>query len=286
MASLVKDYETYKKSRNITFIGVNSSTTATLKTMASQVDQFKLKPFANMLDAGGATASAYGVPPNSPFWLVVIDGGGKIAYNASRGWFWSSGPDAGKTIHSTQIEKSLKEYPEGILGADPVPADMETVAHFYDLQQFALLEPELKKAEAKSASPASKAFASRVRSRIADSRTFRKSQIEEMSASDPVQAFREATAFVAAFPNAPERAAVNDLGRELVKQPAVKKEMEAEAAFHAMLVPELKRTQTLEKYIKNIQPLVDAYMKKYGTTKYATAVKGACDAHRMAVSAK
>ena len=60
--------------------------------MESQIKQFNLKPFANMLDAGGATGAAYKVPANAPFWLVVIDGGGKIAYNASRGWHWSSPP--------------------------------------------------------------------------------------------------------------------------------------------------------------------------------------------------
>lgn len=77
---------------------------------------------------------------------------------------------AGKTMHSTQIELSPRECPEGILGADPVPPDTEAAAHGYDLRQFALLEPELKKAEAKSASPAAKAFASRVRSQIAEVR--------------------------------------------------------------------------------------------------------------------
>ena len=109
MSSLLKDYDTYKKNRNVTFIGINTSITATLKTMESQVKQFKLQPFANMLDAGGATAAAYNVPKSAPFWLVIIDGGGKIAYNASRGWQWAgSGPDAGKFIHQTQLEKSLK----------------------------------------------------------------------------------------------------------------------------------------------------------------------------------
>jgi len=86
LASLVKDYETYKKLRNVTFVGINTSPTATLKTMESQVKQFNLKPFANMLDAGGATAAGYGVPRSAPFWLVVIDGSGKADINTGIGF--------------------------------------------------------------------------------------------------------------------------------------------------------------------------------------------------------
>jgi len=282
LASLVKDYETYKKFRNITFIGINTSITANLKTVESQVKQFNLKPFANMLDAGGATAAAFDIPKNAPFWITVIDGSGKIAYNASRGWFWADGPDAGKPIHRTQIEKSLKEYPDGILGVKEIPKDMELAAHYYDLQQFDLLEGELRKA----ATPACKDFADLVRARIAESRKARKEQIEAESKSEPVQAYREATAFVAAFPTAPERPAVNDLGKSLVKLAEVKKEIEAEAAFQQMLVPELKKTTTLARFMKNIQPLLDGYLKSFGSTQYGAAVKVACEAHKLKVSDK
>ncbi len=280
MASLVKDYETYKKLRNVTFVGINTSPTATLKTMESQVKQFNLKPFANMLDAGGATAAGYGVPRSAPFWLVVIDGSGKIAYNASKGWFWGSGPDAGKTIHSTQIAKSLKEYPEGVLGQKEVPKEMEAAAHYYDLQQFDLLELELRRAS----SPAAKAFAEYVRGRIAESRKARKDQIEALSTTDPAQAYREATAFATAFPKAPESAAVNEMGRTLVKQPAVKKEIDAESAFQQMMVPELKRATTKDKYLRFVQPLLESYLKTFGTTQFGAAVKVACDAHLQKVS--
>ncbi len=250
--------------------------------MEQQVEQFKLKPFANMLDAGGATATAYGVPRNARFWLVVVDGGGKIAYNASRGWFWASGPNEGRTIHSTQIEKSLGEYPDGILGAAPPPS-MEAAAHLYDLQQFGLLEAELKKAEAKSSAPEARDFAALVRRRMADTRAWRKDQIEALSKTDPVQAYREATAFVSAFPSAPERAAVNETGRALLKEPAVKKEIDAEAAYQRMLVPEMKKTTTKDRYAKAVQPLLDAYLRTYGSTQYAAAVRNACEAHRLAV---
>jgi hypothetical protein len=284
LSSLLKDYETYKKNRNVTFIGINTSITANLKTMESQVKQFNLKPFANMLDAGGATAAAYNIPKNAPFWLVVIDGGGKIAYNASRGWTWSGGADSGKFIHQTQLEKSLKEYPEGILGAKEVPKDMETAAHYYDLQQFDLLEGELRKFEGKSSAPACREFAEHVRARIAESRKARKEQIEALSRTEPVQAYREATSFAAAFPTAPERTAVNDLGRELLKAPEVKKEIQAEAAFQQMLVPELKKTTTLDRFLKNVQPLLDGYLKSFGATQYGAAVKIACEAHKLKVS--
>lgn len=263
----------------MTFVGICTSTTATVKSMEQQVEQFKLKPFANMLDAGGATAVAYGVPKNARFWLVVIDGAGKIAYNASKGWSWAGGPNAGRAIHVTQIEKSLKEFPEGILGDAKAPKEMELAAHYYDLQQFGLLEAELKKA----ATPAAKDFAGVLRQRVADTRVWRKDQIAALSGGDAVQAYREATAFVAAFPAAPERAAVNEFGRELLKKPEVKKEIDAEAAYQKMLVPEMKKTTTKDRYAKMVQPLLDAYLRSYGSTQYAAAVKNACEAHRLAV---
>jgi len=285
LSSLLKDYENYKKYRNVTFLGINTSITATQKTMESQVKQFNLKPFANMLDAGGATAAAYNVPKSAPFWLVVIDGDGKIAYNASRGWTWAGGPDNGKFIHQTQIEKSLKAFPEGIIGSKEVPKEMELAAHYYDLQQFDLLEGELRKFEGKSSAPACKEFAEYLRGRIAESRKARKDQIEALSKTEPVQAWREATAFAAAYPAAPEKSVVNELGRSLVKMPEVKKEIDAEAAFQQMLVPELKKTTTLARFTKNIQPLLDGYLKSYGATQYGAAVKAACEAHKQKVSA-
>ncbi len=249
--------------------------------MESQIKQFNLKPFANMLDAGGATAAAYDIPKSTPFWLVVIDGEGKIAYNASRGWHWSGGPDAGKYIHQTQIEKSLKATPEGILGSIEVPKEMELAAHYYDLQQFDLLEMELRK----SSAPACKTFADQVRARMAESRKARKEQIETLAKTEPVQAWREAMAFAAAYPSAPERTAVNEMGRTLVKLPEVKKEIEAENAFQQMLVPELKKTTTLARFEKNVAPLLAGYLKAFGATQYGAAVKIACDAHKQKVSA-
>src|SRR5262249_4613467 len=162
--------------------------------------------------------------------------------------------------HQTQLEKSLKEYPEGILGSKEVPKEMETAAHYYDLQQFDLLEGELRKVE-KGGNAACKEFAEYLRGRIAECRKARKEQIEALSRTEPIQAYREAIAFAAAYPVAPERSAVNDLGRALLKTPEVKKEIEAEGAFQQMLVPELKKTSTLDRFMKNVQPLLDGYLK-------------------------
>ena len=210
----------------------------------------------------------------------MIDGGGKIAYNASKGWFWSNGPNAGKTIHSTQIEKSLQEYSEGVLGKKEVPKEMEAAAHYFDLQQFDLLEVELRKA----ATPAGKEFAEYVRGRIAESRKARKEQIEALCSTEPAQAYREATAFAAAFPRSPESQAVNEMGRSLVKQPAVKKEIDAEAAFQQSIVPELKKATTKDKFLKFVQPLLESYLKTYGATQFGSSIKVACDAHLQKVS--
>ena len=284
MASLVKDYESYKKYRNITFIGICTSSTGTVKSMEGQIKQFKLKPFANMLDAGGATAAAYGVPANAPFWIVVIDGGGKIAFNASRGLHWSSGPDKGKYVHRTQIEKSLKEYPDGILGLKDIPREMKKAAHYYDLQQFNHLELELRKAERGKASDEAKAFAAKVRERMEEARAFRVSRIEELAISNPLQAYREAESFVLAFPKAKEKGRVATIARKCARDKEVKKELKAEAAYRRILVPEMKKARVMKVFVRKIRPLLAAYLKAYAGTKYAEVAKGAVDAHEAALA--
>ena len=146
LTGLVSDYTTYKPNGNITFIGICTSTTATVKSMTAQVEKFGLKPFANMLDAGGVTAAAYNIPRNAKFWLILIDGDGKIAYNdAGMGWHWTSGPDAGKTVYQTQLEQNFKSS-KGLLGGAKIPTTMKYAAHLFDLQQFDLMEAEIKKA--------------------------------------------------------------------------------------------------------------------------------------------
>src|SRR5688572_27074747 len=108
--------------------------------MANVVERARLEPFATMLDAGGATAAAYNLPRNWSFQLVVIDGSGKITYSASSELSYLDAPN----IHTEQIDKSLKEFPAGILGAAiQIPPAMARAAHLFDLQQFGLMEQEL-----------------------------------------------------------------------------------------------------------------------------------------------
>lgn len=281
---MVSDYRAYKLYRNITFIGICTSTTATVKSMARNIEQFKLKPFANMLDAGGATASAYGVPANAPFWLTVIDGGGKIAYNASRGWKWSSGPNSGKYVHQTQIEKSLKEFPGGILGVSTVPSKMKAAAHFYDLQQFLYLEVELRKVERGKSTDEEKAFAAKVRDRMDAVRQFRVSRISTLAERSPLQAYREAESFVMAFPRAKEKSEVSSIARKCARDPDVKKELRAEAAYRQILVPQMRKARIMSVFVKKIRPLLAAYLKAFGETKYAEVARSSVDAHETALA--
>jgi hypothetical protein len=249
--------------------------------MEKQVEEYRLRPFANMLDAGGATAAAYQVPKNSVVWIVVVDPEGKIAFNDPRGMFYSSGPNQGKLVYHLRIDESLKKSP-GILGIQDVPAELGPAAHFFDLQQFGPLEIELKKAEARG-NAAAKEFAAQVRARMAETRKARAEQIKAMVQSEPLQAYREAESFVAAFPTSPEKAAVSQLARDAAKDPAVKKELQAEEAYQKMIVPEMTRTRTHKAFTQKIQPLLDAYMKKYGDTQYSKAVKESVDAYGKAL---
>jgi hypothetical protein len=251
--------------------------------MEKQIGKFNLKPFANMLDAGGATATAYQIPRSAPFWLVVVDGEGKIAYNASRGWHWSSGPDKGKYVHHTQLEKSL-ETCKGILGIPEIPGVMSPVAHLFDLQQFGLLETKLKEVEAREKSDAAQGFVLRVRDRVEEQRKQRVQMIHAMAEADPLQAYRDAEAFVAAFPNAPEKNEVSQVARTLMKKPEVSRELQAEAAYRKILVPEMQKATRLSSFNKKIQPLADNYEKAYGATKYGAMVKSALEAYAAALS--
>lgn len=86
--------------------------------MESQAQQYKLEGFPLMLDAHGATASAYHLRRNCSFQLIVINGDGKIIYNADSGFSYEDKP----AIHEEQIEKSLKDFPEAILDTDALHA--------------------------------------------------------------------------------------------------------------------------------------------------------------------
>src|SRR5207253_1524957 len=129
---------------------------------------YQLGPFANMLDAGGATAAAYHLPRNRNFQLVVIDGSGKIAYSAGSILSYTGNP-AESRIHGDLIEKCLKEYPNGILGEAAIPPAMAQAAHFFDLQQFDLMEKELAHG-LEGAGDSDARFAAFLRSKVADIR--------------------------------------------------------------------------------------------------------------------
>ena len=279
---MVGDYKKYSDTRNITFIGICTSTTATLKSMERQIKQYNLKPFANMLDAGGATRVGYHVPDNRPFWLVVLDGDGKFIYNSHRGWYWTGGSNKNKKVHHTQIEASQKKYP-GILGIPEIPSDCKKIAHFYDLQQFYMLEVELRLTE-KAGSSAGKRFAGDVRTKIDESRRFRVDQIAEIAKDDPIQAYREAESFVQAFPRAPEKKEVRELASELRKMDHVRKELKAEQAYHRILVPTMKKARNLSTFRRRITPLLASYLRAFGDTKYAEVARNAVDAHKEALA--
>ncbi len=258
-------------------MGVCTSKTATLKSMAKQVEEFKLKPFANMLDAGGATATAYHVPQNAIVWVAVVNAEGKLAFDGTRGWRYQDK----RFVHHVQIDESLKKSP-GILGIPEVPAGLETAAHYFDLQQFGPLEFELKKAEAK-ADAAGKEFAGKLRDRMEESRKAWAEQIKAMLKTEPMQAYREAESFMEAFPRAPEKSAVSQVARDAARDPAVKKELQAEQLYQRMLVPEMLKAKTHKAFTQRVQPLLEAYLKKFGDTRYAEVAKASVEEYGKAL---
>jgi len=280
MAGLAKDYNQYSKGRNITFVGICTSSVASVKIMASQVERFKLQPFANMLDAAGATATAYNLPRNCNFQLVVIDGGGKIAYSADSEVSYMAEPN----IHAMQIEKSLKEYSEGILGAGiPVPPDMAQAAHLFDLQQFGLVEQELTRALQDPTSAENTRFADSLRARETYQSRARLRQIQVMADEQPVQAYREALSFVEAFPKSEEVDAVSAVAATLIANQKVKQEIDAEVEYQRVVAPEMKKAATTTE-LKNLEPLIEHYIKMFGNTGYGTFAKNAIADKSLIVS--
>jgi hypothetical protein len=284
--SMMADYEKYSRLPNLTFVSICRSMTASLKQVERDVDTYKVRPIPTMLDAGGATAKAYKVPKEYSTWIVVIDHEGKIVYNRNKGWFWTSGADKDKMVHHTMIEENQKKSP-GILDRKTMPADAAPAAHLYDLQQFLLAEVEIKKMESKKSSDEMKAFGATMRTAIADVRKKRLEDIQGLSSTAPVHAYREAVAFVAAFPTAPERAAMNDIGKSLLKHPQVKSELQAEDAYRRILLPELAKTpKGSADFTTRVQPVLDGFLKVYGTTEYAAAVTDGVEGYKMAASSR
>jgi len=281
LQSMMADYSKYSKVRNITFISICRSMTSTMKQVEKDIDQNRCHPLPTMLDAGGATAHAYKVPKMYSTWVVVIDPDGKIIYNRNKGWYWSSGEDKGKYVHHTMIENSQKKSP-GILDKKEVPIEAAYCAHLFDLQQFILAEVEAKKLIA-SKVPAVNEFGTFIKERIADIRKKRLAEIEELSHSAPTQAYREAVNFVAAFPTSPEKAPMNEIGKGLMKNPAVKAELQAEDAYRRMIVPELvKSPKGTSDFENRVQPIVNAWAKVYKDTEYCAAVTDGVEGYKMA----
>jgi len=279
--SMMADYDKYSKLRNMTFISICRSMTATLKQVEKDVEQYKIHPFPTMLDAGGATAHAYKVPKEYSTWIVIIDPEGKIIYNRNKGWTWTGGENAGKQVHHTMIEDSQKKSP-GILDRKSIPDDGLAAAHLYDLQQFMAAELEIKKLEKKTADDA-KEFATYLRDKIADTRKKRLDEIQQMTGTAPFQAYREAVAFVAAFPTSPERAPMNEIGKSLTQNPIVKKELQAEDAYRRLILPELVKTpKGTAEFTQRVQPALDGFLKIYGTTEYAAAVTDGVEGYKLA----
>jgi peroxiredoxin len=281
LRSMMADYEKYSKTRNITFISICRSMTTTMRQVEKDIDQNKCHPLPTMLDAGGATAHAYKVPKQYSTWVVVIDPEGKIVYNRNKGWYWSSGADKGKYVHHTMIEDSQKKSP-GILDKKEVPIEAALCAHLFDLQQFTLAEAEAKKLAA-AKGDAVKEFGAFIKDRIAEIRKKRLAEIEELSHTAPTQAYREAVNFVAAFPSCPEKPAMNEIGKTLMKTPAVKAELQAEDAYRRMIVPELAKTpKGTADFEQRVQPVLNAWAKMYKDTDYCAAVTDGVEGYKMA----
>lgn len=281
MAGLAKEYERFRGTRNLTFVGVCASLTATPASMAQQAERFKVKPFATMLDAGGATSAAYDVPRRAYFWLVVVDAEGKIAFNASHAWTWTESSTPGKTVFQDCVEATVKKSP-GILGAAEIPRGMEAAAHYFDLQQFGLFEPELQKAESRTDEAAVR-FIADARAKVEAGRKTRLDQLKALLESDPYRAYHEAKVFSAAYPQAPEKADVAALLKKLQALPLVKKELAAEEAFQKMIVPPMRTATTYKLFQERVQPAWLAYQKSHGSTRFAAVAEDAVITHKKSV---
>jgi hypothetical protein len=238
-----------------------------------------------MLDCGGITAEAYHVPKNAKFRLVVIDGGGKIAYNASQGWHWSSGPDEGKAIHLTQVEKSLKQFTALLYDNSP-PKDMTQAAHLFDLQQFTLMDAELARVLQTSKKSENTAFADNLHKKVLEIRKERATQIVALAESNPVQAYRDALVFVTTFLQCPELKDLGAMVTKLKRDPKVSAELQAEEAYQTMLVPEMRKTTNLATFDRRLKPLADGYQLAFGKTDFGkSVVANAVEAQRLAILA-
>jgi hypothetical protein len=282
---VAKDYEKYKDRPNVTFVGICASPSADVKQMKAQCGELKIAdlPFPKMLDAGGATSSGYNLQ-SAAYTLVVVDHAGKIAYNGPSAMFYGK-PNEGEVNYCRHVEadKILKNAP-GLLPGMTVPDSMRTALHYYNLQQYDRLDLEVATVLKTDKSAEAKQFGEAVQKKIVEFRANRLKELTALAESDPVAASPEVKAFMESFPKAPEAAAAKALLTKLAANPKVRKEAEAETAYQNVIVPLLKKTTNMQAFSRNVKPVMDAYLQRYGDTRFAKTVESAVAAHRKSIS--
>jgi hypothetical protein len=187
-------------------------------------------------------------------------------------------------VFQAQLEESFSKS-KGLLGDAKIPTSMKYAAHLFDLQQFDLMETEIKKAST-AGSVDEEDFSKLLHGKVSDERKRRMEQIQSLAKNNPVQAYRDAISFVEAFPKAPEMPALRTIGQKLSGENKVQRELAAEAGYQQIMVPAMKRTSTPALYDKNIGPLLEGYLKTFGDTAFSEVVKGAVESLRLAVNVR
>jgi hypothetical protein len=269
LARLVKDYQTYSKAKpNVTFVGINTSAGIPEKKMRAQIDEYALKPFANVADTVGSIAAAYAVPAKVPYTLVIVDADGNIACNIDQYLIMGGDKDNPYYKYQKLIDEGCKAC-KGILGDTKAPAGAESAAHLFNLQQFDQLDMELARLKGSD----SQAFKDAIKAKITEYTAKRIKELQTLGEGNALAAYRETLAFAKAFPKCKELSTAQSLAQKLNGNPKVKKENEAESAFQQVLTPELNKTTTGAAYDKKVKPLLDAFIQRYGDTEFGASIK-------------
>jgi hypothetical protein len=278
---LAKDYETYSSKLNITFVGVSTDVNGNQRSLQADVEKFKLKPFAHVLDNTGALASAYQVPQKVPLTIVIVDAEGKIALNVEWNYRVMAAGSSGKPDYKyiTALNGCSEKAP-GLLGDLKAPEGCEQAAHMFSLQQFDLMEMEFAKVPQNDGV---KAFREGLKAKVEAYTKQRLTDLQAMADTDPLTAYYETQVFVQAFRKAKELSAAQSLLSKLRINATVKKELEAEMMYQRVVAPQMTRINSKAVYEKKIKPLMDAYLQRYGTTKYAIAMKSVHDTMTQAM---
>lgn len=279
MARLVKDYQTYSKAKpNVTFVGINTSAGITEKKLRADIDQYGLKPFANVADTMGSIAAAYAVPTKVPYTIVIVDAEGKIASNVDQFVYYNGDKNNPYFNYQKLIDEGCKAC-KGILGDTKVPAGGENAAHLFNLQQFDQLDAEL----ARLNGPDSQAFKDAIKAKITEYTAKRAKELEALGQTNPLAAYRETLAFAKAFPKCKELSTAQSLAQKFGNDPKVKKENAAETAFQQVIAPELLKTTTMAAYDKKVKPLLDGFLQRYGDTEFGASAKIAQEEFRKSL---